>query len=192
MSQREETEKYIRGHIRRVNRWLVHFSKAIFDRGQKHDASKLQSPEIEGWTQMDTEERYPYGSPEYEEKKARYKWLFHEHYSKNRHHPEYFEIHQNKSLEMDLLDYIELLCDWLGYRDSINYTDASELIAQQCKRYGFSQEIYDLLLNTMANYFVDFGTLTDLELKKVDSYSPQGLVYKDVENPTKPHVDMYI
>ena len=88
MSQREETEKYIRGHIKRVNRWLIHFSRALFERGTHHDETKLQSPEIEGWTQMDMEPRYPYGSKEYEAKKRRYEWLFNLHYSRNRHHTE--------------------------------------------------------------------------------------------------------
>lgn len=185
MSQREETEKYIRGHIKRVNRWLIHFSRALFERGTHHDETKLQSPEIEGWTQMDMEPRYPYGSKEYEDKKRRYEWLFNLHYSRNRHHPEYFQIHGNKEIEMDLLDYIELLADWLGYRDSISYTEASELVMQQCKRYGFSQEIYDLLLNTLSHYFVDFGSMSENELKQVESYSPAGVVYKKKECPSR-------
>ena len=138
---------------------------------------------------MDSEERYPYGSPEYEEKKARYKWLFDEHYSHNRHHPEYFQIHNNKSLEMDLLDLLELLCDWLGYRDSINYTDASELVSQQCKRYGFSDEIYDLLINTMNNYFVDFGNLSEQEIHEIETYTPFGVKKKQGPHP---HIDLLV
>lgn len=157
MSQREKTEEYIKGHIARVQAWLFHFAQALFERGSAHDASKLEEPEISGWTQMDLEPRYPYGSPEYEAKKARYNWLFKEHYSKNKHHPEYFEIHNNKATEMDLMDLLELLCDWLGYKKSIRYTEASALVDQQCERYGFSDEIHDLLLNTLKNYFVDFG-----------------------------------
>ena len=105
-SQRVETEKYIRAHIQRVQNWLSHFSRQLYIRGNNHDASKLQSPEIEGWSQMDLEPRYPYGSPEYEDKKRRYEWLFHAHYSRNRHHPEYFDIHDNKTFEMDLMDLI--------------------------------------------------------------------------------------
>lgn len=180
MSQREETEKYIRGHIGRVQKWIAHFAQALFDRGSKHDASKLEFPELEGWTRMDLEPRYPYGSKEYEEKKERYEWLFHTHYSRNRHHPEYFEIHDNKAFEMDMLDLLEMLCDWLGYRDSIRYTDATNLVDQQCERYGFSEEIHDLLLNTLKNYFVDFGSMeaNRAPIKK-GTYSPDGFVKKE-------------
>jgi hypothetical protein len=190
-SQGVETEKYIRAHIQRVQKWLSHFSRQLYIRGSNHDASKLQSPEIEGWSQMDLEPRYPYGSPEYEDKKRRYEWLFHAHYSRNRHHPEYFDIHDNKTFEMDLLDLIELLCDWNGYRDSIRYTEASALVDQQCKRYGFSDELHDLLLNTLRNYFVDFGDFGELpgEEKKVVGYSPSGPKY-DIKAEDKPHVDI--
>lgn len=119
----------------------------------------------------------------YEEKKERYKWLFDEHYSNNRHHPEYFQIHNNKDFEMDLLDLLEMLCDWCGYRDYITYTDASDLVEQQCKRYNFSTEIKDLLLNTLKNNFVSFGGVNYKKEEDISAiYTPHGIKKKKTKN----------
>ena len=174
---KQQTEMYIKGHIKRVQNWLFHFAIALYNRGVHHDQSKLQSPELEGWTQMDKEPRYPYGTKEYNEKKKRYAWLFEEHYKHNRHHPEYFDTPTKVSFERDLVDLIEMLCDWLGYRESIRYAEASTLVDQQCKRYGFSSEIKDLLLNTLKNYFVDFGL--DKKKTKIQGYSKEGGIFEE-------------
>lgn len=164
------TETYIRGHINRVQRWIFKFSQILKYRGLVHDKSKLEEPEFSEWKKMDEEPRYLYGSEEYDEKIKRYKYLFEMHWSKNRHHPEYFKI--TGSPTVDLIDLIEMLCDWLGYRDNITYTEASELVRTQCKRYGFSEELQDLLLNTLSNWFVSFG---GVEKPKVPKYKGKTL-----------------
>lgn len=153
-----KTLDYIYGHKAKVQKWLNLFAVALYKRGVNHDNSKLSEAEYQGWLQMDQEERFKYGTEEYNEKLKKYKWLLDKHYSANRHHPEYWEIHKNDKSK-DFIDLIEMLCDWLGYRDEISYTEASELVKKQAARYGFSEELTDLILNTLNNYFVDFGYL---------------------------------
>lgn len=149
-----QTEEYIINHKRAVQRWMQKFSLVLMDRGEKHDNSKLQEPEFSYWCKMDEEPRYRYGTKEYKDKIERYRPLFEIHWKANRHHPEYFNYHFD---DVDLIDLIEMLCDWLSYRDKLSYTEASDLVHQQCQRYGFSEEKEFLLLNTLKNHFIYFG-----------------------------------
>lgn len=160
------TKEYIINHKRAVQRWMQKFSLVLLDRGNKHDDSKLQSPELEWWTKMDGEKRFAYGTKEYHEKMERYKHLFEMHWKNNRHHPEYFEYNLD---DMDLIDVIEMLCDWLSYKDKLSYTEASNLVNQQCLRYGFSEELRDLILNTLKNHFIYFGGVFTPETEKAKS-----------------------
>ena len=112
-SQQISTEEYIGGHISRVQKWISQFSAILYGRGLNHDKSKLCEPEFSMWKKMDQEPRYPYGTKEYQEKINRYQGVFKHHYLHNKHHPEHWCGYY---FEMDLIDVIEMLCDWLGYK----------------------------------------------------------------------------
>lgn len=159
------TEKYILEHKNRVNNWLLSFAFELLKRGGGHDNSKLQEPEISGWKQMDQEPRYNYGTKEYFDKLNKYHWLMEEHWSKNRHHPEYWEINKDDK-SRDLIDILEMLADWSSYKDKVSYSEASRMIEKQSERYNLSDEMRDLLLNTLTNYFVSFGNLDNKEEKE--------------------------
>lgn len=169
------TEDYINNHKNRVSKWIRHFSSILFNRSEEHDRSKLLEPEISLWKKMDEEPRYPYGTKEYKDKLKRHKHVFDLHYSKNRHHYEYFQIKYDNDkilidLDIDLIDIIEMICDWLGYKDSISYSEASNLVKLQCERYGFSEELDQLILNTLRNHFVTFGNIKTINHpKKLDN-----------------------
>lgn len=82
-----ETHKHIsevRGNINLV-------IKDLIERAHVHDASKLESPEVEIFGEH-TEElsKVEYGSDEYTELLEKVKPAIEHHYSKNRHHPEYY------------------------------------------------------------------------------------------------------
>lgn len=150
-SQQTSTEEYISGHISRVQKWISKFSTILYIRGLNHDRSKLCEPELSMWKKMDEEPRYPYGTKEYQEKLNRYQELFKLHYKRNKHHPEHWSGYY---LEMDLIDIIEMLCDWLGYKEDITIEEAEALIDQQCRRYNFNNTFRALLFNTLKNYFI--------------------------------------
>lgn len=152
------TLKYIYEHKAGVQKWLSLFSSELYRRGLEHDNSKLKEPELSGWRAMDQEPRYKYGTEEYTKKIHKYEWLMKLHWSKNRHHPEYWDLHKDEK-NRDLIDIIEMMVDWLSYRDHISYTEASELVKKQTKRYNFSEELSELILNTLTNYYIDFGFL---------------------------------
>lgn len=148
--QQISTEEYVNSHINRVQKWIGKFSTILFIRGVNHDKSKLCEPELSLWKEMDEEPRYPYGTLKYKEKLNRYKEVFQQHYKHNKHHPEHWSGYY---CDMDLMDVIEMLCDWLGYKDDITLKEAEILVNQQCERYGFNDTFRHLLYNTLKNYF---------------------------------------
>lgn len=97
-------------HISAVGAFLTKVRGEIRERARQHDASKLESPEkemYEVWRprldSMDIE------SQEYKEALAQMGDGLKHHYAVNRHHPEHFE---NGVYEMNLIDIIEMVCDW--------------------------------------------------------------------------------
>lgn len=150
----QNTEDYIKRHIDRVRKHLLTFILLLQVRAQRHDYSKLQEPEINWWKDMDKEPRYAYGTPEYVAKMRRWKFVFDHHYKHNRHHPEHFEFGVQG---MNLVDVIEMLCDWIGYRDKISITEAISTVEQQMERYGFSEDLSCIIKNTLIDYFSIMG-----------------------------------
>jgi hypothetical protein len=77
-------------HIERVRNLLNVVMRDLMDRAEKHDQSKLESPEVELFAEFTPKlAGSTYGSPEYEGfRKAMGPALDH-HYAKNSHHPEF-------------------------------------------------------------------------------------------------------
>lgn len=149
-----ETEEYIKGHISRVRRHINTFIQLLIRRAENHDKSKLEEPELSWWKEMDKEPRYPYGSKEYEQKLKRYNKVFKHHYQYNRHHPEHYEYGVS---EMTLIDIVEMMCDWLGYKDTTTVTEALKVCDEQMARYDISEELRQIIFNTLLRYYSLMG-----------------------------------
>lgn len=145
----EQTVSYTQGHIYNVRKLLNKFADVLKQKGETHDQSKLEEPEVYGWAAMDLEPRYEYGSYEYYDKLRRFSEVFNHHYKVNSHHPEHFV---NPEHEMTLIDMVEMLCDWFAYKQDIPIREGVELIREQCDRFGFSDTIMSLLTNTYREY----------------------------------------
>ncbi len=159
------TKKSIKKHIKSVQFKLFLIMSEIQKRLESHDDSKLHSPELPLWEAMDKEPKYPYGSKEYIDKQKRYYAVFKHHYACNRHHPEHFE---NGIKDMNLVDLIEMLADWISYKDSLSITEAIELVYVQAKRFGFSDETISYMVNTLVDYFVTLGGVKRTEPDRID------------------------
>jgi len=191
------TEEYIISHIDRVKSWISRFATILYSRGIHHDESKLQEPEYSLWKKMDEEPRYPYGTQQYKDKLERHKKVFKLHYRKNRHHPEHWNGWYS---EMDLVDMIEMMCDWLGYKENISLSEAQKLIETQCKRYGFSNEMRGLLYNTLVNYFAIPDAEKELDdlIKRIedinmkDNLTTMRNCMNPLLNEEDKHVDIYV
>lgn len=149
-----ETEEYIKGHISRVRRHINTFIQLLIRRAENHDKSKLEEPELSWWKEMDKEPRYPYGSEEYKQKIKRWNKVFKHHYQYNRHHPEYYEYGVS---EMTLIDIVEMMCDWLGYKDTTIVTEALKVCDEQMARYDISEELRQIIFNTLLRYYSLMG-----------------------------------
>lgn len=151
-----DTEEYIKGHISRVRKHINTFVQLLLKRAISHDKSKLEEPELSWWKEMDKEPRYPYGSEEYKQKIKRWDRVFKHHYKYNRHHPEHYEYGVS---EMTLVDIVEMMCDWLGYKDTITISEALKVCDEQMRRYNIPDCIRQIIFNTLLRYYSLMGGL---------------------------------
>ena len=97
-------------HIETVRNYLDAVIKALINRSETHDQSKLQSPEVEAFEIYTKKLRdCTYGSEQYKKFLEELKPVLKHHYNFNSHHPEHYK---NGIHDMTLLDKIEMLCDW--------------------------------------------------------------------------------
>lgn len=143
------TEEQTRRHIHRVQHLMYRLTRELQDRCERHDKSKLEEPEKSGFEAMDAEPYYPYGSPEYFDKLERYRPILEHHYKFNSHHPEHYAGFIG---EMDLIDILEMLCDWASRRDGLSIDETITLVEQQSERFHLPSILSSILLNTLKRY----------------------------------------
>lgn len=124
----------------------------------KHDASKLVSPEKDGFDKYTPMlAKMEYGSDEYKKclNELQHPYLDH-HYANNSHHPEHFK---NGINGMNLFDLIEMLCDWNAAVKRNKNGDIEKSLEINRDRFKIEPDLYVVLGNTV----VDFGfTLCDV------------------------------
>lgn len=133
-------------HIERVRNLLGEVIVDLLRRAEEHDQSKLESPELEVFTEY-TEKlaTITYGSQEYEEcRKAMAPALAH-HYARNPHHPEH---HKAGIADMTLLDLIEMLCDWKAASERHNDGNILKSIEHNAGRFDIPPILARILENT--------------------------------------------
>lgn len=106
------TKKTLR-HMKRVQDLLSDAAMELLRRGQAHDLSKLTPAEMGPLAEMDAlierEGQAPFGSEEYERRRAMLGPMLEHHYANNSHHPEHYE---DGVAGMDLFDVLEMFVDW--------------------------------------------------------------------------------
>lgn len=136
-------------HIHRVTTLLQEVMNRLFQRGVQHDLSKLSEPELSNFTKYTPLlKETKYGSPEYIECLKNMKEAITHHYNKNSHHP---ECHKYGITEMNLLDILEMLADWKAASERMKDGNLENSIIQNQKRFGYSNELRTLLLNTVKS-----------------------------------------
>jgi hypothetical protein len=120
----------------------------LMDRGYTHDNSKLTSPEIEVFALYTPKlKTTTYGSEEYKRYLCEMKPALDHHYAQNAHHP---ECHPDGIRGMNLLDLNEMLCDWMAATKRHTDGDIRRSIELNQKRFGYSDDVKAILLNTVA------------------------------------------
>ena len=137
-----ETQK----HIETVRRYIRFMIDKIDMRGVKHDASKLESPEIEVFAEYTPKlNTSKFGSDEYYENLEKMKPALEHHYAANRHHPEHFV---NGIDDMTLVDILEMFCDWKA--STLRHNDGNLLksIETNAERFHMDGQLKQILINT--------------------------------------------
>lgn len=148
-------------HIQTVQANLQKVIVDLMQRAAEHDQSKLQEPELSTFNEYTPKlKASTYGSDEYKGfLKGMKKGLDH-HYENNRHHPEYWgfddtsynpeTVRNGDAIKsMNLLDIIEMLCDWMAATERHADGDILKSIEINQQRFGYSDEMKAILLNTV-------------------------------------------
>lgn len=135
-----------REHIETVRSFMRAVIGELRDRAERHDASKLEEPEVSVFDRVTPKLRgLTYGSEEYEASLADMGEGLRHHYAANDHHPEHFA---NGIADMDLVQLTEMLCDWKAATMRHDDGDLARSIEQNAERFCYGDEIKRLLLNT--------------------------------------------
>lgn len=133
-------------HIEAVRKYIRFFTDRLTTRGVEHDRLKLESPEVEVFAEYTPKlATATYGSEEYNEFLKGLNTALQHHYANYRHHPEHF----NKGInDMNLLDVVEMLCDWKA--SSMRQHDGNLLksIETNAERFGYSGQLKQIFINT--------------------------------------------
>lgn len=138
----EETIK----HINLVARNIRVFCDFLANRGLTHDSSKFSEPERSIFEKTfyklkDT----TFGSPEYDALLDECKEAVDHHRKHNRHHPEF---HEDGISSMNLIDIIELFCDWRAATLKHYNGNFEKSIEINAKRYNMSDQLVRIFENT--------------------------------------------
>lgn len=148
------TREYVRGPLRQyfhdLPRKYDNLALAeIHRRCLTHDQSKLVNPELGTFVEFTPKLKgVKFGSDEYKSFLEGMKPALENHYSNNKHHPEYYP---NGYLGMTFFDLYEMMCDWSA--SSMRTAEGSfEQSLEICsKRFGIDQAVADLLMYTFSN-----------------------------------------
>jgi hypothetical protein len=136
-----------RVHIAQVQQFVAEVSARLAVRAATHDASKLESPEVEAFDEFTPGLRATtYGSDEYKQNKAAMADALTHHYAANSHHPEHHALGING---MSLLDLIEMLCDWKASSMRQDDGDIRRSVEINLQRFGIDEQLQQILLNTI-------------------------------------------
>lgn len=151
------SEAETRKHIATVGIFLSRIIASLLNRAILHDESKLEEPEKSAFDKYTPKlKNTTYGSKKYMKFLSDMRPALEHHYDNTLHHPEHWFRANNSGFtgmtglnDMSLIDIIEMLCDWkeatLRHKDG----NIKQSITHNQKRFGYSDELRDIFLNTV-------------------------------------------
>lgn len=133
-------------HIENVRKYIKVCTDELTERGIEHDRLKMESPEVEIFTEYTPKlADATYGSEAYKSFLKGMDVAIQHHYAHYRHHPEHFENGMN---DMNLVDLVELICDWKA--STLRHKDGNLLrsIEINQERFGYDDQLKQILINT--------------------------------------------
>lgn len=133
-------------HILRVSQLLEDFRDDFFDRATEHDKTKLLPPEKDLFDEFTPKlKALTYGSDEYKVCLEALAPALAHHYANNSHHPEHYP---NGIAGMDLLDVVEMLCDWKAASERHADGDIFKSLEINRVRFSIEPQLFEILMNT--------------------------------------------
>jgi len=134
-------------HKQLVSKLINQVIQSLAERAINHDNSKLEDIEADIFAQYNS--KLPgstYGSEESNQTLKDLKIALDHHYAKNRHHAEHWP---NGIKDMDLIDIIEMICDWKA--STMRHNDGNILtsIDKNQDRFGYSNDMAGIFKNTV-------------------------------------------
>lgn len=134
-------------HIGVVRALLGEVTKELLDRARDHDASKVVDPERATFDEYTPKLKHStFGSDEYKGFLVGMGEGLQHHYAHNRHHPEH---HAEGIVGMNLVDLVEMICDWLAATRRHDDGDIRRSIEVNQERFGYDDQVKRLLHNTI-------------------------------------------
>lgn len=150
----QSTIKSILKHKESVHNRLSFLAAELKKRAEIHDNSKLCMPEVGYLIDMDKEGKVDYGSEAYFEKMEKWDCFFKHHYKENTHHPDHYQLGIN---DMTIVDLCEYMIDVVSYFEDLHVADAINTIDAQQARFGLSEQVANVLKNTLIKYYSNMG-----------------------------------
>ena len=142
----KETNYETLRHIERVRNLLNVCIVELLRRGELHDQTKLEPPELEAFVRYTPKlAGCTYGSDEYNALLKELKPALDHHYANSRHHPEH---HKCGITDMTLLDLVEMLCDWKAASERHNDGNIRKSIEVNARRFDMSPQLQYIFENT--------------------------------------------
>lgn len=138
-------------HAKMVREYGIRLSDDLMRRLLIHDKSKMGSPEKEIFDEFTPKLKdSTYGSDEYKEYLKSMGEALSHHYANNQHHPEHYT---NGIKGMSLVDLCEMIADWKAASLRHGNGDIMKSIEINQERFGYSDELKQILINTVRDYF---------------------------------------
>jgi hypothetical protein len=167
-------------HIAQVYRRLLEVAHALCIRGEVHDETKLGSNEKPLFDEMTPKlKTMVYGSDEYKASLAALGPALSHHYANNSHHPEHYP---NGVAGFDLLDLVEMYCDWAAATLRSKDGDMSKSFDINEKRFALDPQVASIFRNTWDRHggFSDSGPRTNVAMEPTHGEVMEAIAAKQI------------
>lgn len=148
MDNNDLVRDQLRDHIEKVGWYLNFIQRELRQRANDHDMDKFEKDEFPRFAQFTPKlSECEYGSNQYKKYLKELQPALEKHYQVNRHHPEHFPSRGIQG--MNLIDLLEMICDWFASTKRQKNGNIYQSIEINQKRFGYSNEIKEILRNTI-------------------------------------------
>ena len=133
-------------HIENVSKSITEICAHLVKRAEKHDASKLKAPELKYFNKYTPLlKKMEYGSEGFKKSLEELKPALDHHYRNNSHHHEHYRYGVDG---MNLMDIIEMFCDWQAASKRTKNGSMLNSINVSCKRFFIDNQLRQIFINT--------------------------------------------